>query len=192
MANVQHAAQAGADLHEPKGVAAATANDTLVADGIGSADWVNTTAFAEMALDLGSTLTRSFAGPTAYTDFILDYIAEHEVLFSYNDTTKELTFTGARDVAVQYSLSISIMRTDVGGSPELTLAMFEDIGAGFVEITSSRGAASFTGNDVSSISIIGIHTLQNGDKLKLQVKTDDAIDIELRNMNWSIHSIGVL
>ena len=192
MADVQHAAQTGADLHETKGVAAASENDTLLADGAGSAAWANPTAYAEVALDLGSTLTRSFVGATAYTDLILDYIAEHEVLFSYNDTTKELTYTGSRDIVIQYALVISIARTDVGGSPEMTVAMFEDIGAGFVELTSSRVARSFSGNDVGSMTSTGVHTLTTGDKVKLQVKTDAAIDIELRNLNWSVDSIGLV
>ena len=189
MADVQHAAQTGADLHEPKGVAAANENDTYVADGAGSGSWVNHIAFAEIKLDLGGTLTRSFVGATAYTDFILDYEAEHIDLFTYNDTTKELIYTGSEDMVFSYSFTMSIARTDTGGSPEMTVAMFEDVGAGFVEITSSRVARAFTGNDVGSMAMGGLHTLQTGDKLKMRVKTDAGIDIALRNLNWSLHAV---
>lgn len=190
MADVQHAAQTGADLHEPKGVASANLNEVYIANGAGSGSWDNQTAFIEVKIDLGGTLTRSFVGATAYTDFILDYIAEHATLFSYNDTTKEITYTGAADLSVKYSLVMSMSRTDLGGSPEVTVAMFEDVGAGFVEITSSRVARSFTNNDVGSLAMNGIHTFSTGDKMKLRVKTDASIDIELRNLVWTLNSIG--
>ena len=192
MADVQHAAQTGADLHEPKGVAAANENEILIADGLGSAAWDNPTAYAEITLDLGSTLTRSFVGATAYTDLILDYNTEHAVLFSYNDTTKELVYTGARDIIIQILMTMSIARTDVSGTPELTMAVFENVGAGFVEITSSRVARSFPSTDVGSMTMSSLHTITNGDILKLQVKTDSSIDIELRNLNWSVHSVGLV
>ncbi len=192
MANVQHVALTGADLHEAKGVAAATINDLLVADGAGSADWVNPTAVIEVSLDLGSTLTRSFVGATAFTDFILDYDSAHAQLFTYNDTTKEITYTGTRDIIIKYSMSLSIARTDTGGSPELSVAMFIDTGAGFGEITNSLVARTFPGNDVGVMAMMAIHTLQNGDKIKLQVKTDAGIDVALRNLNWSVHSIGLV
>jgi len=39
MANVAHATLTGADLHEPKGVTAATVNTDYVADGLGSKTW---------------------------------------------------------------------------------------------------------------------------------------------------------
>ena len=39
MANVQHKDLPDSDLHEPKGVAAATVGDVYVADGAGSGDW---------------------------------------------------------------------------------------------------------------------------------------------------------
>lgn len=39
MANVEHSALTGSNLHESKGVAAATANTVYVADGVGSGAW---------------------------------------------------------------------------------------------------------------------------------------------------------
>lgn len=42
MANVAHSSLTGADLHEPKGAAAATANKVYVSDGAGSGAWTAT------------------------------------------------------------------------------------------------------------------------------------------------------
>ena len=39
MANSEHSALTGASLHEPKGAAAASANEVYVADGAGTGAW---------------------------------------------------------------------------------------------------------------------------------------------------------
>lgn len=39
MPTTQHAALTGAELHEPKGAAGASSNETYVADGLGSGNW---------------------------------------------------------------------------------------------------------------------------------------------------------
>ena len=44
MANVQHNTMTGADLHEPKGVGAASVNTAYIADGAGSGTWQKITA----------------------------------------------------------------------------------------------------------------------------------------------------
>lgn len=49
MATKPHATLAGADLHEPKGIASATAKSTYVADGAGSGTWSN--AFGDVSAD---------------------------------------------------------------------------------------------------------------------------------------------
>lgn len=48
MANVEHSLLTGASLHEPKGVAAATASTVYVADGLGSGAW-GTVGLASLA-----------------------------------------------------------------------------------------------------------------------------------------------
>ena len=40
MPDIQHSALTGAELHEPKGAAGASANETYVADGLGSGNWL--------------------------------------------------------------------------------------------------------------------------------------------------------
>jgi hypothetical protein len=45
MANVAHSTLTGSDLHEPKGIATADADDVYIADGAGSGAWTPTSAF---------------------------------------------------------------------------------------------------------------------------------------------------
>jgi hypothetical protein len=54
MANVQHSTLTGSDLHEPKGIAAASANTVYVADGAASGAWTATTSLT-ITIDINGT-----------------------------------------------------------------------------------------------------------------------------------------
>ena len=64
MANVQHSALTGAELHEPKGAAAATAGQVYVADGAASGAWA-------AVLPVG--MISPYGGASAPTDWQLCY-----------------------------------------------------------------------------------------------------------------------
>lgn len=61
MANVAHASLTGAELHEPKGAAAAALGTVYVADGAGSGSWssVGTSAFTGMVADFAAPVAPS-------------------------------------------------------------------------------------------------------------------------------------
>jgi hypothetical protein len=56
LADVEHSALTGSDLHEPKGVAAASANRVYVADGAGSGSWTT------VSNDVLATEAKAFQG----------------------------------------------------------------------------------------------------------------------------------
>jgi len=57
MANIQHSALTGADLHEPKGAAAASADEVYIADGAASGAWAQMSAAKVSIADTGSYFT---------------------------------------------------------------------------------------------------------------------------------------
>lgn len=63
MPTIQHSVLSGSEIHEPKGVDTASANQVYVADGAGSGNWADTSAnsivLVEQASDLGGTLDSS-------------------------------------------------------------------------------------------------------------------------------------
>jgi hypothetical protein len=67
-----HSTLTGADLHEPKGVAAATAGDVYIADGAGSGSWGVETPEGTDIVSTGAgnraTLTADGAGGAAWVD----------------------------------------------------------------------------------------------------------------------------
>ena len=192
MADVQHAGLTGADLHEPKDVATANDGEVYVADGAGGGTWQNPISHIEVSLDTDENTTRSFVGATDWVDFALTYNAAHNTNFTYNDTTKEIEYTGDHDIIVQYSFGASMERTDVSGAPKLSISVFEDVGAGFVLIPEAIVTRSFSSIDAGSMTIVGLHPMSKNDKFKLRVMTDSAIDINVINNNFVIHSIGLV
>jgi len=92
MANVQHSVLTGADLHEPKGAAAATAKHVYVADGLGSGSFQLLNPFGSYRYnDIGTGST--YTGPTSYT--IVNPSSTGGTLsdFTHNGSSR-LTYTG--------------------------------------------------------------------------------------------------
>lgn len=67
MADVQHKNLPDADLHEPKGVAAASAGTTYVADGAGSGSWAQSPYFYTVEANLNDVSAPSSAYTVAHT-----------------------------------------------------------------------------------------------------------------------------
>lgn len=64
MANVEHSTLTGSDLHEPKGITGAAANEVYVADGAGSGSWsaIDSTVIADDSLDIDTMDETSIKG----------------------------------------------------------------------------------------------------------------------------------
>lgn len=173
MATKYHGQLTDADgIHEPKGITTAPADAIYVADGSGSGSWkapgniVNTT-FGSLYL---TTSPSSFTVATVNTRY--DFPASLTLdtpsgNFSYDDTTKELTYTGTKNVVVLLACSISIARVGTG-IPTTTFAIQKnnvDINGAFVK-------RKFGNNDICSLSINALATLSSGDKIKLTYESD--------------------
>lgn len=138
----------------------------------------------EIYLDQGATTTRSIPAEDINTDldFILTYISDFNNKFSYNDTTKEITYLGTASIDIQITFNISMERTDTGGSPEMQYFVQHDSGSGFVKLTKSIAAREYTNIDVGTASNSFIINIGAGDKIKMGLRTDAAIDLDYRNI----------
>lgn len=67
MANIQHKNIPDAQLHEPKGVASASANTTYVADGLGSGSWETPKVSGVDAASQGAVLRANGDGTASWT-----------------------------------------------------------------------------------------------------------------------------
>jgi len=93
MADVQHSALTDPNLHEPKGAAAASANEVYIADGVGSGSFQLANPYGGILYNdvdgTGATITT----PTTYTLVNPATAATNLAGFSTNDLGR-LTYTG--------------------------------------------------------------------------------------------------
>jgi len=90
MANVSHASLTGSNLHEPKGVASATAGTVYIADGAGSGAWSSSTSIA-------TGMIADFVTPIAPSGWLeLDGSAISTTTFSTLYTAMTIQQSGAR------------------------------------------------------------------------------------------------
>jgi len=124
MANVQHSSLTGAELHEPKGVAAASADTVYVADGGGSGNW-------EILNPYGGILYNDIAGsgttittPSAYTIMDIAATATHLNGFTTNNLGR-LTYTGTTDRHAHAVFDMSYKHT-TGSGQDVTFGVYKN------------------------------------------------------------------
>lgn len=169
MATVQHSAITDPNIHEPKGVAAATINKVYVSNGTGSGTWqkLSPPQLAGLTTNgqAGDTLTVDGAGNFVFTGtphgqvkfynlntpYTLTYPSSFTKLAPTTtaggipsnfteSTTARLTYTGTDTVPVSVFYSVSLDQTS-GSDRDLILAIYKNgsVVGGHSVITTSTG-----------------------------------------------------
>lgn len=127
MANVQHSSLTDPNLHEPKGVAAASANQLYLSNGSGSGTWTNVNRFP--GTGWGKYTNTTYVGTTALaistTDVLIPFTTDDTVTqipISYtgvtsslmNLSTEALQFVSAGDL---HAITLTFEVYSVSGSP---------------------------------------------------------------------------
>jgi hypothetical protein len=127
---IQHNLITGSDLHEPKGVAAAGANQVYVANGSGSGAWstvasgsLNTPRGKFYFYNLGSPYTLSYGGAT-------QKVAPTTVASGLNNlvteaTSARLTYTGTPTVVLKVDFDVAVSQAS-GSDKKLTIAVHKN------------------------------------------------------------------
>jgi hypothetical protein len=190
MANVSHASLTGANLHEPKGVASATANKVYVSDGSGSGTWqkvaptqlagVTTNGAANQIVSVDGAGNFIFSGaPHGQIDFFstsspytLSYPASYTKLAPTTTaggvpseftegTTARLTYTGTDTVPISFTYSLSVDQT-VGTVRNIVVAIFKN-----GVITNGRSIASVNSGTISNIAGTNVINATTNDYFEL-------------------------
>lgn len=148
-------------------------------------------AYIEIYLNQSATTTRSISTTNTDLDFVLTYISDTHKDFIYNDTSKEITYLGRKEVLVKIQFNISMERTDTGGTPEMQYFVQYDEGSGFSKVVKSITAREYTNLDVGTGSNAFLFTLNNGDKLKMGLRTNLAIALDYRNIVIIIQTVRI-
>lgn len=118
MANVQHSSLTDPNLHEPKGIAAASANQLYLSNGSGSGTWTNANRFP--GTGWGKYTNTTYVGTTALA------ISTTPVLipFTTNDTVSQIpiSLTGTTSSLMNLS-SETLQFVSAGDLHSITLTM---------------------------------------------------------------------
>lgn len=180
MANVSHASLTGANLHEPKGVASATANKVYVSDGSGSGTWqkLSPPQFSGLTTNgaAGQIVTVNGSGDFVLagsphgqvhffnisTPYTLSYPASYTKIAPTTTaggtpsdvteaTTSRLTYTGTDTVPMSITYSISLDQS-AASSRNIVVAVFKN---GVID--NGRSVSTVTKDIISTMT--GVHTV---------------------------------
>jgi len=194
MATVQHSAITDPNIHEPKGVAAATVNKLYVSNGSGSGTWqkLSPPQLAGLTTNgqAGDSLTVNGSGNFVFTGtphgqvhffnlatpYTLTYPSAFTKLaptttvggISSNfteATTARLTYTGIDTTPVAISYSVSLDQTS-GADRDLTVAIFKNgsVSNGYSVVNTSTGQKH---------NMSGLHTIH--------MATNDYVELYILN-----------
>jgi hypothetical protein len=198
MATVQHSAITDPNIHEPKGVAAATVNKLYVSNGTGSGTWkklsppqlsgltTNGQAGDTLTVD-GSgnfVLTGTPHGQVHFYDLATPYTLTYPSAFTKlaptttaggipsnftEATTARLTYTGADTVPMSISYSVSLDQTS-GTNRDIVVAIYKN---GSV----SNGYSVTTTQSGQKHTLSGVHTVS--------MSTNDYVELYILNNGGS-------
>jgi len=212
MPTVQHNTLTSAELHEPKGVAAASANETYVADGAASGSWTEPEPKGVSAAVAGDVYIADGAASGAWTQafqYANIYTLESDAatLGSIGTTLQTLPFVnnGESNGNVADATNNRITLTNAGVYIVFLHAAFHTTAAGDAglyefKINLDAVATGFAGvremsgsNDTGTMAISAVVNATAGQQLTVSIESDEAgdtDDIDIHMMNLSAFKIG--
>jgi hypothetical protein len=213
MANVQHSALTGTDLHEPKGVAAASANRVYVSDGAGSGSWAkvplqtltglttNGTVGDILSVDGAGNLlyTRTAHGscyftnlaapntityPSVYTKVAPTTVAGGDPSDMTEGTNARITYSGTGDRHCRLLASISLDQA-AGSGRDVQLAFYRN----GTLLTGSEIVATASSGTKNNMGMVYDVVLAPSDYVEVYVKNAGASgDVRIYSFYLSLFS----
>lgn len=207
MANVQHSALTGAELHEPKGVATATADQVYVADGAASGAWQKITNTSLNGISSNGTADRllvadgsggfsfqavphgrvhffntstphSVTYPSVYTKVNPTTTASGMSIEVTEGTNARLTYTGTATRHFHIACDAS-MRQASGSARDIQIAVYKN---GAV-ISGSEKVQTTTSGTWESIALHADVSLATNDYIEIYIKNNGASgDVEVAQL----------
>jgi len=202
MANVQHSSLTDPNLHEPKGISTATADQVYISDGSGSGNWrnVSRTPGTGWGQYSNSVYTGSTYLTIDSTGVILPFDTNVNVTQlpitltgstgSLMDlTTERLLFVSANDI---HSITLGFfIGTETGSAAYVDLSMYTStdgttyatlVGETTYPILKSTGGTVNQYINASSLFPVSSNMATYGAKIQLKTATGDAINIKDINL----------
>ena len=184
---VQHNLITGSDLHEPKGVAAASNKTVYVANGSGSGVWRALNAVAHVYIPFNSS-SPSYTQANTTSDIILDPTWSTAIVSDFTvETTPNarIRYDGTDTKNVNITLAMACNQAS-GSDKDVEFALFKN----GVELAGSRSIRTTTTNDWGNITVVGSTTMDTNDYIEIKSKTSSGATIQYASL--SLRVLGVI
>jgi len=180
---IQHNVITDPDIHEPKGVAAASSGQVYVANGSGSGTW------KDKDKGLGAWTGFDSATPAyQHTTTTSDTVLNNTITTGANDgftivTTPNLriTYSGTESITAFVQLSLATKQAS-GSNKDVEWALFKN----GTEITGSRVIRSLSTGTWGSITLSTVVSLVTSDYLEIYSKADGACTVDYASIQLMV------
>lgn len=178
MANVQHSALTGSDLHEPKGVASAAASKVYISNGAGSGSWRYFPHSHCYYSNIGVGTT--YTAPVAYTLINPTTTGDSSAHDFTHNSAGRFTYTGTSTLDVTMEASITIKHsssTDV----DVYFKFYKNGSA----VTGMEAVSSAKSGVYQNIALRGHFSMATSDYVEIYTKTASG-DITVHALTFSV------
>lgn len=175
MANVNHSALTDPYLHEPKGVATASAGEVYVANGSGSGSWKEAHQFIGAYIPFDAT-TPAYQHSTTTSATVLNPTFTVSVSDGFTGLTSpnaRLSYTGTDSMNAAISFTASTKQSS-GSSKDVQWVFYKN----GVELAGSRTIRSISTGTWGSITVLGYTTLATNDYIEVFTLADGACTVD--------------
>ena len=161
---IEHDVIPNADLHEPKGVSAASDHQIYIADGAGSGDWrfIPHSFFYYDDIGTGTTYTT----PTSYTLIGPTTTGDADPHDFTHNSLGRLTYTGSDTVDVSISASVTLKHSTGSGQD-----CYFQIHKNGVALAGAQTVRTADSGNFGSVTILGHTAAATNDYFELFCKT---------------------
>lgn len=174
MVNINHSTLTDPYLHEPKGVASASAGSIYVANGSGSGTWSHAHHYVGSYVDFDITTPESQSITTTFSALDPTIVAAENNGFSFlSSPNARLVYTEAETMIGTISFSSSI-RHAAGAKRNVEFAIYKN---GTI-INGAHNICTTDNDDWANVTLVGQAELNQNDYIEIWAKASQSITLE--------------
>ena len=186
MANVNHSTLTDPYLHEPKGVAAASAGEVYIANGAGSGDWKKHHQYIGAYIAFDAT-TPAYQHSATTSPTVINPTFTVSVSDGFTGTSSpnaRLTYTGTDNINAALSLTLSTKQAS-GTNRDVQWIFYKN----GVELPGSRTIRTISSGTWGSITVLGYTALTTNDYIEVYSLADSACTVDYASGFFSIMGV---
>ena len=183
MANVNHSTLTDPYLHEPKGVASASAGSIYVANGSGSGSWSHAHHYIGAYVDFDAT-TPAYQHSVTTTLSPLDptfTVAENSGFTGVSSPNARLQYTDVEDIVATINFAMSLKNSS-GSDKQVEFVLYKN----GVAVGGAHNIQTAVSGSWNNCTLVGQTTLSQNDYIEIWVKADASFTLDISSAYLTI------